>query len=110
VNTAGAASTQLGSGTNNAYNNNRQANLSRMSEALSKRFSAAQAAGQYAYMLTEIEEGKNKGAGLVAVNLASGETEGQVLIKSKEPEYVVDEVTGRVFNLNDDQIEAYRVR
>lgn len=110
INTSGARSTSLGSSSNNQFNNMRQGNISRMSATLSKRFSATKAAGQYVYMLTQVEDGKDKGPGLVAVNLASGETDGQVSLRSKDPEYVVDEVTGNVFNLKDDEIEAYRIR
>src|SRR6266542_3063502 len=47
MNTAGAASTSLGSSSNTMYNNSRQGDLSRMSSAMGKRFSATQAAGKY---------------------------------------------------------------
>jgi len=60
----------------------RQGDLSRMSSAMSKRFSATQTAGKYVYMLTQVEDGedgKDKDAGLVAVELASGGPAGQVL-------------------------------
>jgi hypothetical protein len=92
------------------YNNSRQGDLSRMSSALNKRFSATQTAGKYVYMLTQVEDGKDKGAGLVAVELASGEPAGQVLLRDKEPDYVVDELNGQLYNLRGNTIEAYSIR
>jgi outer membrane protein assembly factor BamB len=110
MNTAGAASTSFGSSSNTMYNNSRQGDLSRMSSAMSKRFSSTKAAGKYVYMLTQVEEGKDKGAGLVAVELANGELAGQVLLRDKEPDYVVDELNGQLYNLRGNSIEAYSIR
>lgn len=110
MNTAGAANTRLGTSSNTMYNENRQKDLSRMSDVLSKRFSATTTAGKYVYVLTQVEDGKDKGAGLVAVNLETGETEGSALIKDKEPDYVVDVISGNIFNLKDKEITAYVVR
>jgi hypothetical protein len=110
MNTAGASRTSFGSSSNTMYNNSRQGDLSRMSSALNKRFSATQTAGKYVYMLTQVEDGKEKGAGLVAVELASGEPAGQVLLRDKEPDYVVDELNGQLYNLRGNTIEAYSIR
>jgi hypothetical protein len=99
--TANAASTQLGTSENNRWNNQRAQSLANYQSFMRKRFSATQATGQYVYILTTVEEGKDKGAGLVGVNLNTGETSGQVMLKDKEPDYQVDEATGRVFNVKD---------
>ena len=54
---------------------------------------------------------KEKGAGLVGLNLSSGAVEHQVLLKMKEPDYDVDELEGRIFNVKDKkEITAYSVK
>jgi len=63
----------------------------------SKRWSAAEGAGKYYYVLTNVTQGKEKGAGIVGVNLDTGKADRQVLFEEKEPRYEVDELTGRVF-------------
>lgn len=108
-NTMGAANTQFGSSSNNSYNNMRQSNLAGMSDALNKRFSATQSGKRRTYILTELEEGKEKGAGLIAINMSSGEEEGQILLRDKEPDYVVDDLTGHLYNLKDNTIQAYSI-
>lgn len=75
-----------------------------------KRFSATKERGQYVYILTNIEEGKEKGAGLVAINLNTGESSGQVLLKEKEPSYEVDEMTGRLFTLKGNNLNVFMLR
>jgi outer membrane protein assembly factor BamB len=66
---------------------------------VSKRYSAAKATGNYAYVLTTVRSGKEKGAGLVGVQMDTGKGDRQILFKDKEPDYQVDETAGRVFNL-----------
>jgi hypothetical protein len=44
----------------------------------------------------------SKGAGLVGVNLMSGNPLNQIMFKNKDPDYEVDESAGRLFNLNKD--------
>ncbi|QOY85661.1 outer membrane protein assembly factor BamB family protein [Paludibaculum fermentans] len=96
MNTGTALNTQLGTSTNTQANNMRQDNISGMFGAWSKRFSAANATFNYAYMLTDVEM-DNKGApGIVGVNLDSGETEQEVVFNDREPDYVVDELHGIV--------------
>lgn len=80
------------------------------SRYVSKRYSATTESGQYIYVLTNVEEGKDKGAGLIAINLNTGESRGQVMLKDKEPEYQVDEITGRLFNLKGNSLNAYLIR
>lgn len=96
MNTSGALNTQAGTFSNTNFNNARQANIQGMFGAWSKSFSASLASMNYAYMLTDVESGKDTDPGIVGVNLDSGETERQVLFGDKEPAYVVDELRGVV--------------
>ena len=58
-----------------------------------------------------MEEGKDDGPGIVGVNMNNGAAAHQVLLKIKEPDYVVDELTGRIFNVKDKrEITAYSVK
>ncbi len=54
---------------------------------VSKRYQATKATGKYVYILTNVQEGKEKGAGLIGVNLDTGETNRQVMLKDKNPDY-----------------------
>lgn len=64
---------------------------------------AAQRAGSlkssetYSYILTKVE----KDIGILGVNLANGETDRQLVLKEKEPDYTVDEPTNRIFHFKD---------
>jgi hypothetical protein len=66
------------------------------------------AAGNFVYVLTTVREGKEKGAGLVGIRMDTGRGERQILFKDKEPDYQVDELAGRVFNLrNPKELSAF---
>ena len=67
-----------------------------------KRYTATQSTGQRLFILTDIEEGKDKGPGIVGVNMDTGAADRQVLFGTKEPDYETDEITGRVFLLSKD--------
>jgi hypothetical protein len=76
-----------------------------------KRYSATQAGKQYVYILTRVEEDGKKGVGLMSIDLATGDSAGQVLLKDKDPEYAVDDVTGRLYYVNSkDSIQAFNLR
>ncbi len=105
-----AANTYAGTFTNSAANNARMSSLLNYSNMLSKRYSATKVTDFAAYMLTTVEEGKEKGPGIVGVNMETGETIAQILLKQKDPDYVVDMVTGRLFDRRKDTIEAYSIR
>jgi outer membrane protein assembly factor BamB len=75
----------------------------RYGEYAGKRYSAAGSSLSHAYILTNVKEGEEKGAGLVGVNLDSGKGDRQILFKDKEPRYEVDEIAGRVFVVRDDK-------
>jgi len=108
--TSRAANSYAGTWGNTRANDDRQAALAGYSQMLSKRYHATKATDYNAYMLTNLELEKEKGPGIVGVNMETGETFAEVLLKQKDPDYVVDEVTGRLFDRRGDTIEAYVVR
>lgn len=76
-----------------------------------KRYSATKTGTQQVYILTRVEEGKDKGVGLMAIDLSTGESAGQVLLKDKEPDYAVDDVSGRLFYVNGkSEIQAFKLK
>lgn len=110
-NTGIAANSYYGTSQNYWANKNRVNAIRDYSAFVSKRFSATQSSGKYVYILTNIQDGKEKGAGLMGVNLDTGESNRQVLLKDKTPEYQVDEIAGRVFNIRDGkELIAYPVQ
>lgn len=61
----------------------------------------------YAYILTKLE--KSKAVGIVGVNLETGDTERELPLGSKEPQYLADEAAGRIYYFKGgDKIEAYQ--
>lgn len=109
VSTAQAANTYAGTSENRWANENRLDVLKRYEAAVAKRYSATAAGDRYVYVLTKVKDGDDDGAGLVAVDLTSGGGDRSVLIRDKEPDYVVDERAGRLFNLEDGKrLVAYR--
>jgi hypothetical protein len=97
--TATAAHTSYGTAENRWANRQRIGSLVAYEQFVSRRYSATQQRGNYVYVLTTVREGREKGAGLVGVSLETGRAERQILFKDKEPDYQVDELAGRVFNL-----------
>jgi len=111
MNTAVAASTYMGTSENTWANNGRQDAIKGYSEVAAKRFNATQATDRYTYILTTVQEGEQKGAGLVGVRMDTGKSDRRLLLKDKEPKYRVDEVEGRVFVVTDDNtLTAYSMR
>lgn len=108
--TANAASTYAGSSENRWANRQRINSLAAYEQFVSKRYSATKATGNYVYVLTTVREGKEKGAGLIGVHMETGQGNRQIMFKDKEPDYQVDEATGRVFNLrNSKELSAFSV-
>jgi outer membrane protein assembly factor BamB len=107
-----ASHSRLGTWENTQANDAKGRAMASYEKLFSKRYTATKASGGYAYVLTEIEEGKdNKGGGLVGLNLNTGEVEHQVLLKMKEPDYEVDDLEGRIFNIKDKkEITAYSIK
>jgi outer membrane protein assembly factor BamB len=76
-----------------------------------KRYSATKTGRQLVYILTRVEDGGSKGVGLMAIDLATGDSAGQVLLKDKDPEYSVDDVMGRLFYVSGkSEITAYNLK
>ena len=78
------------------------------------RTSATKQSGNNIYVLTDLktkdEKGKDdKGAGLIGVNMLTGQGTSQIMFKDKEPDYEVDETMGRLFNLKEKTISAYTI-
>ena len=72
-----------------------------------RRRSATQSSGSYSYILTKV--GKGKDLGLVGINLATGETDRELVLGTKDPEYLVDESMGRVYYFqNGGRLVAYK--
>jgi outer membrane protein assembly factor BamB len=108
--TASAANTFYGTSENRWANRQRVNSLVAYEQFVSKRYSATKATGNYVYVLTTVKEGKEKGAGLVGIQMETGRGERQILFKDKEPDYQVDEPAGRVFNLrNSKELSAFSV-
>ncbi|HEY9404862.1 MAG TPA: PQQ-binding-like beta-propeller repeat protein [Pyrinomonadaceae bacterium] len=85
--------------------------MSSYEQFMSKRHSATKAGGLYVYVLTDVKQEKEKGAGIVGVNMETGQADRQIMFKDKEPDYEVDEASGRVFNLkNSRELNAYVVK
>ena len=108
--TASAANSYYGTSENRWANKQRVNSLVAYEQFVSKRYSATKATGNYVYVLTTVREGKEKGAGLVGIQMETGRGERQILFKDKEPDYQVDEPAGRVFNLrNSKELSAFSV-
>ena len=68
-----------------------------MDKYLDKRFSKSQNTEKYSYILTNVADGADKGIGVIMVDMETGEAHNQVVFDEKEPEYIVDDVMGRVY-------------
>jgi hypothetical protein len=66
----------------------------RYTEQAAKRAGGSKSSQAYSYVLTKLE----KDIGIVGVNLATGETDREIALKEKEPDYAVDEPMNRVFH------------
>ena len=88
-----------------------QKTLERFDKFQNKRYSATKSGKELVYILTRVEEGGSKGVGLMAIDIATGDSAGQVLLKDKDPEYSVDDVMGRLFYVSGkSEITAYNLR
>lgn len=102
-----------------AYNNNWSSvdrqneqlvnSLSNYQNFMNKRFSATKQSGNVVYVLTDLKNGDDKGAGVVGVNLMTGQGINQIIFKDKSPDYEVDETAGRLFNLNKGILSAFAI-
>ncbi len=103
-----AASGGMGSSGYNSGVDTIHSNLDRYNsytEKLSKRAGGVKSSEAYSYILTKVE----KDIGIVGVNLTNGETDRQLVLKEKEPNYTVDEPTNRIFHFaGKDSVVAYQ--
>lgn len=77
---------------------------------LGKRFRATQESAKYMYILTSVEEGGKKKAGIARVDRATGKVTSSVQLGDKTPRYEVDEYEGILYFLSeDDVVQAYKM-
>jgi outer membrane protein assembly factor BamB len=103
-----AGSGGFGSSGYNSGVNTIHSNLDRYNsytEKLAKRAGGVKSSEAYSYILTKVE----KDIGIVGVNLANGESDRQLVLKEKEPNYTVDEPANRIFHFKGkDSVVAYQ--
>lgn len=107
---SGAASTPFGSPQNDMFNDMHRDVAIAYNAFAFRRFSASKAGTKYAYVLTMLGEGKERGAGIIAVDLDSGAPATQLMFKDREPDYQVDDVTGRLYNIKGKELFAYALK
>jgi len=71
-----------------------------MFDIASKRYAASKETKDHAYILTKFEDGTK---GLVKVRKSDGKEAQRFIFKDKEPEYVVDELDGKIFLVENDK-------
>jgi hypothetical protein len=77
---------------------------------MKQRFQQSESSDNYVYMLADVGPGGQKtGAGIIQVNKTTGANEKSVVLGTKEPEYEVDELGGRLFfKSGNKQITCYK--
>ena len=93
IGNAQAAQGTFGSSAYNQGYNTIHSGLDNYNKYAGKRKSATQNNDAYSYVLTKV----GKELGIVGVNLSTGETDRELVLGTKEPEYLVDEQLGRVY-------------
>jgi hypothetical protein len=71
--------------------------LDRDNSVAGKRKSATKDSENHSFLLTKVEDGAEKGVGLMGISLANGEGEKKFVLGTKEPDHQIDEVIGRLF-------------
>lgn len=97
---------------NAAYNENSRflGLMSSYQQYMGKKYSASKQSGNIYYVLTKIKGDDEKGSGLVGVNMLTGEGKSQIIFNDKSPDYEIDELEGRLFNMNKGTISAYEIK
>jgi outer membrane protein assembly factor BamB len=94
--------------------NNMIASFNSFEKWMTKRYSNTKSQGNYTYVMTNVAlgaDGKDKGPGIVGINMVTGEGERQIQFNDKDPDYEIDELLGRVFNLkNPKELSAFAIR
>ncbi len=96
---------------NSAFNeNSRFLNLMQSyQQIMAKKYSSAKQTGSVYYVLTTVKGKDDKGSGLVGVNLMTGQPVNQIVFHDKEPDYDVDDASGRMFNMKKGELTAYQI-
>ncbi len=96
---------------NNAYreNDNFLNLMTSYQQFMGKKYSSSKQAGNIYYVLTKIKGDDDSGSGLVGVNMLTGEGERQIIFNDKSPDYEVDELDGRLFNMNKGKLSAFSI-
>ena len=76
---------------------------------MGKKYSAAKQSGNIYYVLTKIKGDDDSGSGLIGVNMLNGNGERQIIFDDKTPDYEVDELSGRLFNMKKGKLSAYNI-
>ena len=83
--------------------------FSKYQNLMRQRFASSRQAGNIFYILTTVRTRKDKGPGLIGVDMLTGRSVTQVLFDDKTPRYEIDAVDGRLFNLNKGKILAFAI-
>ena len=111
----GSVNSQISSGykssTADRYEDSMINAFSSYEKFLTKRFSATKTVGNFTYVMTNLLDGKEKAAGIVGVNMMTGQGDRQIMFVDKDPDYEIDESSGRVFNLkNSKELTAFVIK
>jgi outer membrane protein assembly factor BamB len=101
---------------NSAFNENSNFlnMMSSYQQFMGTKYQAGKQSGNVYYVLTTLktkdEKGKDdKASGLVGVNLLTGKAQTQIVFNDKQPDYEVDDASGRLFNMKDGLLAAYTI-
>lgn len=83
--------------------------MSAYQQYMGKKYSASKQSGNIYYVLTKIKGDDDSGSGLVGINMLTGNAERQIIFNDKSPDYEVDELDGRLFNMNKGKLNAYSI-
>jgi len=78
-------------------------------QTMAKKFSAAKASGNVYYVLTTVKSKDDKGSGLIGVSLLTGQPVNQIMFNDKEPDYEIDDASGRLFNMDKGELRAFQI-
>ncbi len=111
----GSVNSQISSGykssTADRYEDSMINAFSSYEKFLTKRYSATKTIGNFTYVMTNLMDGKEKAAGIIGVNMMTGQGERQIMFADKDPDYEIDEASGRVFNLkNSKDLTAFMLK
>ena len=78
-----------------------------LDKVVARRYEASKSTEEHVYILTNVEEEGKKGIGLMTISLNGGETGRQIILNSKQPQYTVDEIEGRLFYFHGTDLSVY---